>query len=280
MKISEAFNLYLNDYILCKNQSVSIQRTHDFAKRTLIAITEDKEIESLTLEDVNCWRTKISKNKGPNTARGYIIRLRLVLNYISIRNIKCLDYRLIPLPKLFKNSPAFLQSEEIDTLISHAERARDKFIISLLYSSGIRISELISLDRGQIQQNRFTVIGKGQKPRLCFIDERTECLMDEYLATRHDNGAPLIVPLRGTPRRLSCANVEFIVRQITAKAGIHNHVTPHTLRHSFATNFLQNNGNMRYLADLLGHTSLNTTQMYAHVVNNDLQNAYEKYHTF
>lgn len=102
--------------------------------------------------------------------------------------------------------------------------------------------------------------------------------MHRYLRTRTDNDPALVVS-EEFKHRMTATNVQLLIRNSAARAGIHKHVTPHTLRHSFATNFLRNNGNMRYLADLLGHASMDTTMMYAHVVNNDLQSAYAKYHT-
>lgn len=278
MRISEAFTLYLEDYIRFKNQSVRIEESHEFCERTLIYEIGDKQIEELTLADIRRWRNELSKTRHINTVRNYITRLRAVLNYCSIRGVKCLDVRLVPIPKREATVPTFISNEQVDAMISHAYNTRNAFIVSLIYSSGIRLSELIALNRGQIQHRRFTVIGKGSKPRLCFIDERTEQLMESYLATRDDHESALVVSYE-SKHRMTATNIQLLIRNSAKRAGIKDKVTPHTLRHSFATNFLQNNGNMRYLADLLGHASLETTQMYAHVVNNDLQTAYEKYHT-
>lgn len=278
MRISEAFNLYLEDYIRFKNQSIRIEEAHQFCERTLIYEIGDKNIDELTLRDITRWRNELAKTRHINTVRNYITRLRSVLNYCSIRGIECLDVRLVPIPKRAATVPTFISSDQVNAMISHAYNARNAFIVSLIYSSGIRLSELIALNRGQIQQRRFTVIGKGSKPRLCFIDERTERLMDQYLSTRTDNEAALVVSYE-SKHRMTATNIQLLIRNSAIRAGIKDHVTPHTLRHSFATNFLQNNGNMRYLASLLGHSSLETTQMYAHVVNNDLQSAYDKYHT-
>lgn len=163
-------------------------------------------------------------------------------------------------------------------MIECSTSVRNAFVISLLYSSGIRLSELIALNRGQIIDRRFTVIGKGRKPRLCFIDQRTELLMNMYLASRKDNHEALIVS-NEFKRRMTATNIQLLVRNSASKACLNKKVSPHTLRHSFATNFLKNNGNMRYLSAMLGHASLDTTMMYAHVVDSDLQDQYQKYHT-
>ena len=278
MLISEAFNLYRDDYIRLKNQSKRTEEMHEACKRLLLINMEDKPIEKLSLYDIRTWSEELKKRRTVNTVRVYIIRLRAVLAYLNIRDIKCLDARLVPVPQREATVPTFLSEAEVTAMIDHAYSARNAFVISLIYSSGIRISELIRLNRDQIRDRRFTVIGKGNKPRLCFIDQRTEQLMRKYLRSREDHDAALVVS-EEFKHRMTATNIQLLVRNSATRAGIYKKVTPHTLRHSFATNFLRNNGNMRYLSDLLGHSSMETTMMYAHVVNNDLQSAYEKYHT-
>lgn len=278
MLISEAFDLYRDDFIHLRNQSTRTEEIHEACKRLLLTTLGDKEIESLTVSDVRRWHSEISKNRRPNSVRVYVLRLRAVLGYLNTRGYECLDARLIPVPKREATVPVYLTEAEIDAMIACAYNLRNAFIISLLYSSGIRLSELISLNRGQIVDRRFTVIGKGRKPRLCFIDERTEHLMDQYLKSRTDHSDALIVSFEHKDR-MTATNVQLLVRNSAKRAGITKKVTPHTLRHSFATNFLRNNGNMRYLSAMLGHASMDTTMMYAHVVDHDLQAQYEKYHS-
>lgn len=278
MLISKAFDLYKEEYIRLKNQSKRTEELHDGAKKLIMQYLGDKDISELTLADIREWQAQLSKTRGANTIRVYIIRLRAVMGYLNIRKIPCMDVRLVPVPQREATVPTFLDEDEVKAMIERSYSARNAFIISLIYSSGIRLSELIRLNRGQIRNRSFTVIGKGNKPRLCFIDERTEILMHRYLRTRTDNDPALVVS-EEFKHRMTATNIQLLIRNSAARAGIHKHVTPHTLRHSFATNFLRNNGNMRYLADLLGHASMDTTMMYAHVVNNDLQSAYEKYHT-
>lgn len=278
MLISQAFDLYRDDYVRLKNQSKRTEEMHEGCKRLLLTNMEDKPISELTLYDIRCWSEELRKRRTINTIRVYIIRLRAVLAYLNIRDIPCLDARLVPVPQREATVPTFLSEAEVTAMIDHSYSLRNAFVISLIYSSGIRLSELIRLNRDQIRDRRFTVIGKGNKPRLCFIDQRTELLMRKYLRSRDDHDSALIVS-EEFKHRMTATNIQLLVRNSATRAGIYKKVTPHTLRHSFATNFLKNNGNMRYLSDLLGHSSMETTMMYAHVVNNDLQNAYEKYHT-
>lgn len=278
MLISETFNMYRDDYIRPKNQSKRTEELHEACKRLFLDFIPDKQVKNLTLLDIRRWREYIAKGRQNNSVRVYIIRLRAVIGYLNIRGIECLDVRLIPVPKREPTVPVYLTEAEVDAMIACAYNLRNAFVISLLYSSGIRLSELIALNRGQIVDRRFTVIGKGRKPRLCFIDERTERLMSMYLKTRHDHSSALIVSFENK-ERMTATNIQLLVRNSAKRAGIAKKVTPHTLRHSFATNFLRNNGNMRYLSAMLGHASLDTTMMYAHVVDYDLQKQYEKYHT-
>lgn len=278
MRISEAFDLYRDDYIRLKNQSKRTEEMHEGCKRLLVQTIGDIEVEKLSLTEIRDWREELLKRRTINTIRVYIVRLRAVLSYLNIRKIPALDARLVPVPQREATVPTFLSESEVTAMIDNSYSLRNAFVVSLIYSSGIRISELIRLNRGQIRDNCFTVIGKGNKPRVCFIDKRTSDLMDEYLATRKDNNAALIVSAENKAR-MTPTNIQLLVRNTAKRAGIDKHVTPHTLRHSFATNFLRNNGNMRYLAELLGHSSMDTTMMYAHVVNKDLQRQYEIYHT-
>ena len=278
MRISEAFDTYRDDYLRIKNLSKRTEELHEGCKRLFLQVIPDKEIRELTLLDIRRWREWISKDRRANSVRVYVLRLRAVISYLNIRGVECLDARLIPIPKREATVPVYLTEAEVDAMIACAYNLRNAFVISLLYSSGIRLSELISLNRGQIVDRRFTVIGKGRKPRLCFIDERTEHLMDQYLKSRTDHADALIVSFENKAR-MTATNIQLLVRNSASRAGITKKVTPHTLRHSFATNFLRNNGNMRYLSAMLGHASLDTTMMYAHVVDYDLQKQYEKYHT-
>ena len=279
MTISEAFDSYRVNYMAIRHQAIRILETHEVCKRQLIQQLGDKDMAELTVADISSWVKELRKTRCLNTVRNYITRLRVVADYMAILGLPSIQARLIPIPKREATIPAFLTPSEVEAMIACSYNLRNAFTISLLYSSGIRLSELIQLNRDQINDRRFTVIGKGSKPRLCFIDKRTEQLMEQYLKTRTDRADALIISAVNK-QRMTPTNVQLLIRNSAMRAGITKKVTPHTLRHSFATNFLRNNGNMRYLSTMLGHASLDTTMMYAHVVDNDLQKQYEKYHTF
>lgn len=279
MTISEAFDSYKLNYMAIRHQSIRILETHEVCKRQLIQQLGNKDMADITVADISNWVKELHKTRCLNTVRNYITRLRVVADYMALLGLPSIQARLIPIPKREATVPSFLTPSEVEAMIACSYNLRNAFTISLLYSSGIRLSELIQLNRDQINDRRFTVIGKGNKPRLCFIDKRTEQLMEQYLKTRTDRADALIISAVNK-QRMTPTNVQLLIRNSATRAGITKKVTPHTLRHSFATNFLRNNGNMRYLSTMLGHASLDTTMMYAHVVDNDLQKQYEKYHTF
>ena len=278
MRISEAFDLYKNNYMFIKSHSERVLQNHEYVKDKLVKAVGDKDISKLTMDDVHKWTSEIIVGRCWNTVRNDVVRLRSVLKYLNLRGVDCMNPGLIPVPKREATTRDFLTEDEVTAMIDASDRIRTKFVISLLYSSGIRLSELISLDRTSIQDRRFQVVGKGNKLRICFIDERTERLMGEYLATRDDDCQALLIS-RLSKERMTPTNIQLMIKIAAKKAGIAKHVTPHVLRHSFATNFIKNNGNIRYLSVMLGHASVNTTAIYTHVVDNDLQSQYMRYHS-
>lgn len=278
MLISEAFKLYERNYMSIKSQSQRLKETHERTLRTLIYAIGDKPVAQLTLDDIYEWVYEIGRGCCHNTVRNYLGRIRAVLKFIETQGYQCLNYNLIPLPKREQSIVEYLTAEQVQKMVDNASSVRNQFIISLLYSSGIRVSELISLNRGQIHSKRFSVKGKGSKVRLCFIDDRTQSLMEQYLRTRHDGNPALVISVLFKDR-MSAGNVQLIIKNSAVRAGIKQHVTPHTLRHSFATNFILNNGNSRHLQLLLGHSSLGTTMMYSHVADNELEEKYRQAHT-
>lgn len=278
MKISEAFEMYRNDYMKMKNMSVSLLRQSYYHQNSLISFLGDIEISSIKVSDIGKWFIFLSKERGQNTVRNYICSLRSLIGYCNLRGENCINKDLIPVPKRLPNIPEFLTAKEVSKMIDCACNLRAKFIISLFYSSGIRLSELISLNKGQIKDRKFSVIGKGGKARLCFIDSRTEKLMNAYLKTREDACEALIVSIQNKAR-MTQSNIQLIISNAAKNAGFNRNITPHTLRHSFATNLMQNGLDIRYIAKLMGHSSINTTAIYTHVIDIDLEKKYRKNHT-
>lgn len=278
MKITEAFSRFLTEYANIRGYAESARNHYRLTARTLVQLLGDLDLTELRGEDVARWVHELGKTKSTNTVRLYLSDLRQVLKFCSLRGIPCLNPGLVPIPKRKDVVPQFLTAEEVGRMVDCACNLRAKFVISFLYSSGVRLSEFLRLNRGDVVDRSFSVVGKGGKARLCFIDARTERLMNSYLATREDNDRALVVSFLNH-QRMTATNVQLLVANAARAAGIQKHVTPHTLRHSYATNFLRNNGNLRYLAELMGHSNIQTTAHYAHVVNEDLRAQYEQHHT-
>jgi len=288
--LSEAFRLYAQDVIIFRNQSRKTEENHYVCMKALIVFFDDVEIGSLTFPMIRDWKIALEKNRSPLTVRNYIIRLRVVLEYLTRNGEPCLDPNQVPVPKRTHKVPEYITKEEVAQLISAVSkpsagyyainRIKNAAVISALYSYGLRVSELCQLNIADIKEDgSFTVVGKGGKARLCFMDERTLSLIASYLAMRKDNHPALFLSEQ-SGERLTPANIQFVFRLARKKAGFTKPIHPHTLRHSFATDLLKNNTNIRYVQAMLGHSSLETTQMYTHVVNEDLRKVYKNSHTY
>lgn len=225
----------------------------------------------------------------------HLIALRGFLKYLAKRGIKSLDPSLVDLPRAAKKQVTFLHFDEVSRLLSEIPTdtetgLRDRAIIELLFSGGLRVSELCNLNRDSINLARreFMVRGKGKKDRPIFIDQTTAEHIEEYLNARNDtlpalflnNSSNQNIPdTSGDFRRLSPRSIERIIGKYTRQAGITKHVTPHTLRHSFATDLLMNGADIRSVQSLLGHANIATTQIYTHITDPHLKEVHEKFHT-
>lgn len=241
--------------------------------------------------------TNDARNEGLKTITQayHLIALRGFLKYLARRGIKSLDPSLVDLPRATKKQVTFLHFDEVEELLNAIPTdtesgLRDRAIIELLFSGGLRVSELINLNRDSINLERreFIVRGKGQKDRPIFISEAAADRVREYLIARKDSLPALFlnnsrnvntVDTSGNYRRLTPRSVQRIIEKYAKKAGITKHVTPHTLRHSFATDLLMNGADLRSVQALLGHADISTTQIYTHMTDPHLQEVHEKFHS-
>lgn len=225
----------------------------------------------------------------------HLIALRGFLKYLARREIKSLDPSLVDLPRASRKQVTFLHYDEVEDMLAQIDVAtesglRDRAIIELLYSGGLRVSELVGLNRDSINLARreFMVRGKGSKDRPIFISKSAAEKVQDYLDTRSDSLPALFlnnsrntqaVDTSGDYRRITARSVERIVEKYARAAGITKHVSPHTLRHSFATDLLMNGADLRSVQSMLGHADISTTQIYTHVTDKHLREVHEKFHS-
>lgn len=266
-----------------------------------IEFADDITVDKITPELIRKYRLWLNRHKNDNgeelatiTQAYHLIALRGFLKYLLKRDISSLSPDKIELPKIARKQVTFLHYDEVarllDTIPLDSEVGlRDRAIIELLFSSGLRVSELVNLNRDHVNTKRreFMVRGKGQKDRPVFIGEAAAERVDDYLASRLDNLPPLFLSYSrnnatttsGEFRRLTARSVQRIINRYARLAGITKHVSPHTMRHSFATDLLMNGADLRSVQSMLGHSNIATTQVYTHVTDEHLREVYERFHS-
>lgn len=234
-------------------------------------------------------------NLKKNTQNYHLIALRQLLKYFSRHNIESLDSNKIELAKQEPRQVNFLEGYDLAAFLqaplaiknsNKLVRLRDRAILELLFSTGLRVSELARLRINDLNLKKveFTIRGKGNKLRLVFLSDDAKAAIKSYLEIRQDTEPFLFVghgkinkktnPVYGlTPR-----SIERLVEKYALVAGITKKVTPHTLRHSFATDLLIGGADIRSVQQLLGHASITTTQVYTHVTDQQLRQVYQNFH--
>lgn len=244
---------------------------------------------------LNRYQTVQKRGLAVTTQCYHLIALRGFLKYLTKRHIKTLDPSLVELPRTHRPQVTFLHVDEIEAILEQIPMdnetgLRDRAILELLFSTGLRVSELINLNRDSVNLDRreFMVRGKGQKDRPVFVSDAAADAVADYLSERSDSLPALFLnnsrnqPLAGTSgdyRRLTPRSVERIINKYVRAAGITKHVTPHTLRHSFATDLIMNGADLRSVQSLLGHSNISTTQIYTHITDPHLKEIHEKFHS-
>jgi len=300
--MSELIRDYAEYLEIERGRSSKTSETYCRYIERFIEFAGDVEVKDITGELIRkyrLWLNRLETEAGGElaliTQSYHLIALRGFLDYLSKRDIPSLAPNKIELPRTHRKQVTFLHVDEVGRLreavplTDKLSDLRDRAIIELLFSSGLRVSELVNLDRGHINTKRreFMVRGKGQKDRPVFISNTAAEYVNAYLARREDTLAPLflnysrnnIASTSGGFRRLSPRSIERIIAKYAKLAGITKHVSPHTMRHSFATDLLMNGADIRSVQTMLGHSSISTTQIYTHVTDAHLHDVYEKFHT-
>jgi site-specific recombinase XerD len=226
-----------------------------------------------------------------------LIALRSFLKFLAKRDVKTMAPEKIELAKQGTREVAFLDGSDLQRLLEAPERselspivkARDKAILELFFSTGMRVSELANLKRDQInlERDEFTVRGKGDKTRVVFLSNQARHALKQYLEMRKDDSKAMFVrhdraaPSDDSEKQVGSItprSIERLVKYYAAAAGIPKKVSPHTLRHSFATDLLMNGADLRSVQAMLGHSSITTTQIYTHVTNQQLKEVHKAFH--
>ncbi len=284
-----------------RNYELYLVRFYEMAQEILNQ--DNLRVDEITKELLRKYRLKLNRYGSENgdedlkviTQTYHLIALRGFLKYLARRDIKSLDPSLVELPHVVRKQVTFLHFDEVEDMLNEIDVStesglRDRAIIELLYSGGLRVSELVGLNRDSINlaKREFVVRGKGSKDRPIFISEACADRVAEYLAARTDSLPALFlnnsrhlqeVDNSGNYRRMTARSVERIVDKYARRAGITKHVSPHTLRHSFATDLLMNGADLRAVQSMLGHADISTTQIYTHVTDAHLKEVHEKFHT-
>lgn len=231
----------------------------------------NKPLKALKIEEIKSYLFYLQREKE-NGLKSIHRHLNAIKTYYRLYDLNNADK--IKLPKITKDLPVFLNFGEIKRLIEAADNLRDRLIVQMLYASGLRVSELVSLNVDSIEDNIIKVIqGKGGKDRITYIDSSTCKLLNSYINSRKYENKALFVNKHN--KRITIRSIERIIKKLALKAEINKKVTPHTLRHSFATHMLQNKANIVVIKDLLGHSNLATTQIYTNLTDEYKENIYK-----
>lgn len=301
MLFSKAKTDFLEYMEIEQNRSQKTIANYDHYLTRLIDYAGDIDITHINTELIRKWRlwlnrlgTNTSDELQKSTQNYHLIALRGFLKFCAKRDIPALPPEKIELAKTTRKQVTFLNEDELNRIFSQPDintevGLRDRAILELLFSSGLRVSELVGLDKDHINLKRreFMVRGKGQKDRPIFISVAAANWIEQYLDQRSDNTKPLFIRYSGRKdvdtsgnfQRLTVRSVQRLVARYALLAGITKHVSPHTLRHSFATDLLMNGADLRSVQAMLGHSNIATTQIYTHVTDPHLKSVHEQFHT-
>lgn len=300
MQFIKAKTDFLEHLEIEQNRSQKTIANYDHYLTRLSDYAGDISVKDIDQELVRKWRlwlnrlgTNVSDELEKTTLNYHLIALRSFLKFCHKRGLDCMPPDTIELARTKRPQVTFLNEEELGRIfdqpdVSTPAGLRDRAILELLFSSGLRVSELVGLDRDHINLKRreFMVRGKGQKDRPIFISTEAAEWLEKYLEKRGDTVKPLFiryggrktVDRSGNYHRLTARSVQRLVTHYALLAGITKHVSPHTLRHSFATNLLMNGADLRSVQAMLGHSNIATTQIYTHVTDPHLKAVHEKFH--
>jgi site-specific recombinase XerD len=299
MTISKYIINFLEYLEIEKGRSLLTVRNYDHYLHGFADFAGKKNIDTpdkIDQELIKQYRIWLNRSEiGKKTQNYYLIALRSFLKFLSKNDIKTFAAEKVELAKTDEHQITFLEADELEDLIAKPDLTtpqgrRDKAILNLLFSTGLRVSELCNLKKTDInlERSEFSVKGKGGKIRVVFLDQESKVSLQKYLDYRTDKSDFLFVSYGHTNEEkiqvqeedqpITPRSVQRMISKYAAKAGITKQVTPHVLRHSFATDLLMGGADLRAVQALLGHSSITTTQIYTHVTDQHLQEVHEAFH--
>lgn len=286
-----------------RNASQLTIRNYDHYLKRFIEFAKDIEPKDIDLQTVRRYRLFLSRWENPLTGKPlkrvtqnyFMIALRAFLRYLAKSDIESLSPEKVELGEQDPQPLKILDDKQLQQLLEAPDTGekdgiRDRALLETLFSTGLRVSELASLNRDTINLNRreFGIVGKGGKERVVFLSDTAVEWLDKYLSiVRTDTFKPLFIRFQGKvdpenngeAMRLTTRSIERIIEKYVKKIGLPVKATPHTLRHSFATDLLINGADIRSVQEMLGHSNISTTQIYTHVTNKHLKDVHKAFHS-
>lgn len=302
MNIKEAKNQFLEYIEIEKGLSLKTVKNYDRYLERFFEFSKVKDSGDITEDKIREFRLHLNRQSGAkvrgqspasmkkNTQNYHLIALRTFLKYLNKRGQKVIAPDKIELAKTPQRSLDLISVAELNRLLNspsgnELESLRDKAILELLFSTGLRVSELASLNRDlDLSKDEFSIRGKGEKVRVVFLSDEAKDAIKKYLKARKDMDEPLFISLSKRKSsqkepRLTTRSIERLVKKYAIKSGISKKVTPHVIRHSFATDLLQNGADIRSVQMMLGHANISTTQIYTHMTDAELKKVHKNFHS-
>lgn len=302
MTLSDLITDFLEYLELERNASQLTIRNYDHYLKRFLEFSGDIEPKDIDLGLVRKYRLYLSRWSDPKTKKPlkrvtqnyFMIAVRAFLRYLARIDVKTLSAEKIELGEVDPSPLKVLDDVQLKNLLDSPDTnkkpgLRDRAILETLFSTGLRVSELSSLNRDTINLGRreFGIVGKGGKERVVFLSDSAAIWLEKYLSLRKDSFKPLFIRFQGQidfassgeTMRLSPRSIERVVEKYVKKLALSVKATPHTLRHSFATDLLINGADIRSVQEMLGHSNISTTQIYTHVTNAHLKDVHKAFHS-
>lgn len=301
MILSALITDFLEYLELERNSSQLTIRNYDHYLKRFLTFAGDIEPEKIDLGLIRKYRLHLSRYTDANgkalkrvTQNYFMIALRAFLRYLARQDIASLSPEKVELGETEASPLKVLSDKELQQILDapntgKIDGLRDRAILETLFSTGLRVSELANLncDTINLERREFSIVGKGGKERIVFLSDSAVENLQRYLDARKDDFKPLFIRFQGTvdpaengaSMRLTPRSIERIVEKFVKKVGLSVKATPHTFRHSFATDLLINGADIRSVQEMLGHSSIQTTQIYTHVTNKHLKDVHRAFHS-